>query len=107
MLLLITHSDQYTDSSDCSGQTVLLDAMSSALPIVATRKIYLDDYVREREEILKVNFYDVDDVIDKIKMLNDSILADHLAKAARNRVVENFTSRKMAENLSKIFKQLL
>jgi len=106
MLLLITHNDQYTDASDCSGQTVLLDAMSSALPIIATRKQYLSDYAKDKEEVLKVNFYDAGDIVAKIKMLSDQKLAWRLAKAARSKVISCFSSRQMAENLSQIFKQL-
>ncbi|MDP2812793.1 MAG: glycosyltransferase family 4 protein [bacterium] len=107
MLLLITHNDEHLDGSDCSGQTVLLDAMSSGLPIIVSRKKYLEDYVRDKEELLTVNFYDAGDIVAKIKMLSDQKLAGRLAEAARSKAISCFSSRQMAENLSQIFKQLL
>ena len=39
LLLLLTKDG--TEGSDCSGQTVLLDAMASGLPVVVNRKPYL------------------------------------------------------------------
>ncbi|PWB39059.1 MAG: hypothetical protein C3F02_00360 [Parcubacteria group bacterium] len=107
MLLLITHDDQYQDGSDCSGQTVLLDAMSSGLPIIASRKKYLADYAGDNEELLTVNFYDAADITAKIKILNKVSFAQTLAWAARSRVVSHFTSKKMAENLNIVFRKLL
>lgn len=107
MLLLITHDDKHLDGSDCSGQTVLLDAMSCGLPIIASRKKYLEDYARDKEELLTVNFYDVDDIVIKIKILNNLELAKNLGQAARAKVVSNFTTQKMAESLSKIFRKSL
>lgn len=107
MLLLITHDDKYLDGSDCSGQTVLLDAMSSGLPIIVSRKKYLADYARDKVELLTVDFYDAEDIADKIKILNDDNLALSLSQAARSRVIGNFTSKRMAEGLSKVFRELL
>lgn len=106
MLLLITHSDEYSDGSDCSGQTVLLDAMSSALPIIVTRREYLNDYVSDNVNILQINPYDSNDIVAKIRMLDDKSLAKSLGESARSKVINNFSTLKMAENLSRDFKKL-
>lgn len=52
LLLLVTHPDGYADGSDCSGQTVLLDAFASGLPVIATRKAYINEYATDKEHLI-------------------------------------------------------
>ena len=47
-------SDTFGDGADCSGQIALLHAMAVGLPIVATHKAYLADYVTPNKESLSV-----------------------------------------------------
>lgn len=103
MLLLITHDDTHQDGSDCSGQTVLLDAMASGLPVVASRKVYLNDYVTDGKEVLFVDFYSPNDIIQKVRELQDSTFNCVLSKAARLVVEKRFSTEKMAEGLSAVF----
>lgn len=104
LMLLITHDDLFGDGSDCSGQTVLLDAMASGLPVIASRKKYVYEYVREGEEALLVDFYRPQDVEAKIRLLEDAALRSRLAHAARARIENEFSTRKMAEGLFGILK---
>lgn len=106
MLLLITHDDNFLDGSDCSGQTVLLDAMASGLPIVASKKKYLKDYVQDGEDLLLVDFYNPVDVKNKIKIFNDDIFREKIARNARARAESHFSTRQMAQNLANLFKKL-
>lgn len=106
MLLLLTHDDSYLDGADCSGQTVLLDAMASGLPVIASRKKYLEDYARNEEEVLFVNFYDASNIAAAINVINNTNTRQKLAVAARNRVEKEFSTEKMAEKLSAIFKKI-
>lgn len=107
LLLLLTHDDSFLDSADCSGQTVLLDAMASGLPVVASRKKYLKDYAEEGEDILCADFYDPKDAMKKIKMLDDAALREKLARSARVKTEKLFSTRKMAENLVGLFNKVL
>jgi len=107
ILLIITHSDKYSGGSDCSGQTVLLDAMSSRLPVIVSDKKYLDDYAKNGQEVLKVNFYDAADLVDKIEfLLNNRDKRLFLANNAREKVERCFTTEVMARNLARIFKSI-
>lgn len=107
LMLLITHNDSFGDGSDCSGQTVLLDAMASGLPVIASRKKYIHEYVKDGEEALLVNFYDPEDIMAKLFMLKDPLLALRLARAARTRVETEFSTHKMAERLYRILTDVL
>ena len=107
ILLLITHNDSFGDGADCSGQTVLLDAMANGLPIIVSRKEYLTDYVIDGKEAIFVDFYNP----NKIKIAIESLLNNHrfrkeIAIRARQRVEVEFSTKKMAERLSDIFKNL-
>lgn len=106
LLLLLTHDDSFQNGADCSGQTVLLDAMANGLPIIASRKKYLGDYVTENEEAIFVDFYDPAKVKIAIESLYDVELRKEVAVRARERVEREFSTEKMAENLASVFAQI-
>jgi len=106
ILLLLTHGDAYGDGSDCSGQTVLLDAAASGLPIIASRKKYISDYFEEEKEILLVDFYSSDDVLKKIENLEKGSLLVTFGSMARKKVENFFSTRKMADSLTKVFRDV-
>jgi len=105
-LLLITHDDEYADGSDCSGQTVLVEAMASGLPIIASRKAYITDYVTDGTGALLVGFYDPKDVVLKLEMLKDKALAERLARHARASAEERLSTDSMARALADVFKTI-
>ena len=105
-MLLITHDDNHLDgSADASGPTVLVEAMAVGLPIIASRKKYLEDYVSDGKDAVFVDFYSKDSIINKIKELNNSAVAENIAKSARKKVEENLSTEIMAKTLENIFKK--
>ena len=106
ILLLLTHADAYSEGSDCSGQTVLLDAAASGLPIIASRKKYISDYLEEDKEILLVDFYNPGSVLKAIESLEKDDSSVNLAKMARKKVEDLFSTKKMAHNLMEVFKNV-
>ena len=107
MLLLVSHDDNFLDGSDCSGQTVLLDAMASGLPVIASRKKYLKDYTKDGQEILLVNFYDPANIKEKIDVLNgNSGLRSDISGSARNKVEKELSTENMARKLAAVFNSL-
>ena len=107
LLLLITHADNFLDGSDCSGQTVLLDAMASGLPVIVSRKKYLSDYVEQGKEVCLVDFYAPQDVAEKVQSLSDPQKRKQMAGAARRKVEQAFSTTEMAKNLTKIFSEIM
>ena len=104
---MATYPDGHTQGADCSGQTVLLDAMASGLPVLANRKAYLSDYVAENKEIIISDSTSPKELKEKIEtLLSDAGLRKRLAEAARQKVENNFTSRLMARRLAEYFKQI-
>ncbi len=107
LLVLSTHDDTYADGADCSGQTVLLDAMTNGIPVLATRKAYLSDYIRERTDALVVNCYDPKAMVQEISRLqSDETLRAKLAYSARAHAEQYFSTKSMAEGLGKVFNTL-
>lgn len=106
LLLLLTHPDDFTDGSDCSGQTALLQAMACGLPVIATRKRYLEDYAADEQEILSVSPYDAQGVVRQIRRLDDDGFCRRLAEAARKKVETEFSSRMMGDRLAALFLSL-
>jgi len=107
ILLLITHNDSFVDGADCSGQTVLLDAMANGLPIIVSRKEYLTDYVIDKKEAIFVDFYNSSKIKTAIESLwNNYEFKREIAVRARQKVEIEFFTEKMAERLSYIFKNL-
>jgi len=107
LLLLITHDDNHRDGADCSGQTVLLDAMASGLPVIASRKKCIEDYANDGKEIFLVDFYDKDDIFEKMLMLRDKNVRVNLAKSARRKVEKELSTSTMASKLSDVFKSII
>ena len=105
-LLLLTHNDVYKEGADGSGQTVMLEAMASGLPIIASRRASLLDYVKDTESALLVDFYDINKAKSRVVMMGDSALREILALNARKVVVDNFSTEMMAEKLAEIFKTI-
>ncbi len=101
MMLLITHPDEFSDGSDCSGQTVLLDSFASGIPIIATKKAYISDYGQDEEHLLLVEPYDVSGIIKSINKV--AIVGQGLARNARQKVEKEFSTELMGNNLSTCF----
>ncbi len=106
ILLLVTHDDSFDDGSDCSGQTVLLDAMASGLPVIATYKSSLADYVVDGEDALVVPSYDIEACLEAIHKANRKDLRETLATSARRRVDEEFNTQVFAKKMARVFKEV-
>jgi glycosyltransferase involved in cell wall biosynthesis len=104
-LFLATYGDMHKEGSDCSGQTVLLEAMASGTPVVVSRKKYLKEYVIEGKEALLVEAENPQDAKDALETLSHE-LAFSIAKSARMRAEKDFTTERFAKDLSDVIKTL-
>jgi glycosyltransferase involved in cell wall biosynthesis len=105
LLLLLTKSGLRTDGADCSGQTVLLDAMANGLPVIVTEQEYLSDYARDGKEAIYVHSYDSEEIKACIEKMYDAQMREDIAKKARRRVEKELTTEKMAKELARVFKK--
>lgn len=106
LLLQLTKTD-LTEGSDCSGQTVLLDAMACGLPVVLNRTPYVEDYVTDGQEAVVIEGTDVLAVERGIASLEKVELRDTVARAARARAEREFSTERMAEGLAKVFTNVM
>ncbi len=102
VLLLTTHPDEFADGSDCSGQTVLLDSFASGIPVIATKKAYIADYGLDHQHLLLVEPYDVSGIIKAVEEAKK--IGKDLTQKARKKVEREFSTEKMGDNLTSIFK---
>lgn len=102
-LLLILHDDSYPEGSDSSGPTVLLEAMAIGLPVIVSRKDYLNDYVEDKKNALLVDFYNTGDIISSIALLANDAYRRTIAFNARTKVDSKFNTKQMAGEIATIF----
>jgi glycosyltransferase involved in cell wall biosynthesis len=98
-----TRREGFPYGADCSGQTVLLDAMASARPVVLSERATLTDYVVPGETAVTVPAEDPGALREAIqRVLSDRALAGQLGDASRRLVEERLTTPHLAARLAPI-----
>lgn len=106
-MLIITHDEKnFNGSGEASGVTVLVEAMAAGVPVIASYKSYIEDYVTDGKEALFVSLYSKDDLKEKILALDNPELAHSLATSARRKAETEFSTHIMAAALADVFKKL-
>jgi glycosyltransferase involved in cell wall biosynthesis len=86
----------------------VLEAMSSGLPVVATRIAGSEELVLDGETGLLVQTENVNELRDALrKILTDSVLREKMGIASRLRVEQNYTWHKVAEAYQTILQQAI
>lgn len=99
------HPDGHPYGSDCSGQTVLLDAMATARPVVISDRAWLEDYVRDGETARVVPPREPEALRSALeRVLADASEADELGRRARAAVEAELSSRHFAAGLAAVFR---
>jgi glycosyltransferase involved in cell wall biosynthesis len=102
-VIIPTRSEGYPYGADCSGQTVLLDAMASARPVVISARATLTGYVRDGEQALIVPPEDPAALRSAIaRVLDHDSLARSLAVEGRRAVDARFSTVQLAKRLADI-----
>ncbi|MEK7575023.1 MAG: glycosyltransferase family 4 protein [Patescibacteria group bacterium] len=107
-VVIPTKSEKHTDASDCSGQYVLLDAMSLGKTVLASRRETLADYLSNGVDGVIVepeNSIALREAI--VGLINDPERARLMGDRAGKRAEAHFTTKCLAENLVDIFKKVL
>jgi glycosyltransferase involved in cell wall biosynthesis len=101
-----TRSGEFDGGADCSGQTVLLDAMAMGRPTVVTRRATLAEYADDGRTALLVDPEDATALRGSIeRLLGDPQLRADLGTAARSLVEDRFTTRLFASRLAQILQE--
>jgi glycosyltransferase involved in cell wall biosynthesis len=101
-----TRAEGYPYGADCSGQTVLLDAMAMGQPVVASERATLSDYVRQSQTALMVPPEDPSSLRSALeRTLGDRQFAEAMGSAGRRLVEDRLTTRHLAARLAPIIRQ--
>lgn len=103
-IVVITLKDaDIPDGSDCSGQTVILDAMAAGKPVITTDRPWIKDYFLIDKEILVVPPRDSIALTTAIrKLLSNDEMRVRLAAAGRAKVWTQYTTKNFARKLEKL-----
>ncbi len=92
----------------CAGITTVLEAMAMGIAPIVTWNRNIVEYVQDWENGLVVRPNDPKDIREKIQFLMDNpSQASNMGKAARKTVKQEFTTRREAQTLSRIIKQVV
>jgi len=100
-LVVIASKDaSRADGSDCSGQTVILDALAAGKAVIATRRPWIADYFTSGQDLLVVEPNDPAALAQAVDSLwHDAEKRKCLAASGRDKVAAHYTTRTFAEAL--------
>lgn len=88
------------DGSDCSGQTVILDALAAGKAVIATRRSWITDYFIAGQDLVVVEPNDPEALARAIDSLShDAERRKRLAASGHNKVTARYTTKNFAEHL--------
>lgn len=103
MVVIASKELDALEGSDCSGQTVILDAMAAGRAVVTTERSWLKDYFTLGEDLVAVPSHDPESLAIEIERLWDSRAdRERIAIAGRTRVQKNYTTKLFAEALKRV-----
>jgi len=105
---LLSAMDVFVLSSKSEGfSRALLEAMSSSLPILATRISEIEEAVADQKNALLINFEDVQSMASAIVTLaNDEALRKRMGKKNRERAIEKFDLKGHAVAVENLYRKL-
>ena len=97
--------DIYLSSSEFEGLPIaMLEAMSCEVPVVATRAGGIGEMVQDRIQGFLSEIDEYENLVGHcVCLLGDQMLHDQMAKAARERVVEQFSMKRMVQELEAVY----
>lgn len=107
---LFNGSDLYFNSSEHEASSFLiLEALASGLPVVATDMGGNNDIINDRNDCgVLVNYNDAEGTAREIKrIMDDGAMQDRLAQNAQKAVQENFNLVKMANQTYNLYEEFL
>ena len=94
-LVVIASKDVHTvDGSDCSGQTIILDACAAGKAVIATYRSWITDYFIPDQDLVVVPPNDPEALAQAIDALfHDAEKRKRLASSGHDKVVARYTTR--------------
>jgi glycosyltransferase involved in cell wall biosynthesis len=106
-VVIPTRAQEFDRGADCSGQTVLLDAMAMGRPVVITQRSTLASYVTDGESALVVPPEDSTALVDAIhSLLSEPDRRRAIAENGHALVQRELTTADFAASLAPILEEL-
>jgi glycosyltransferase involved in cell wall biosynthesis len=103
LVVVASKSDDIPDGSDCSGQTVILDALAAGKAVIATRRSWISDYFVPGQDLIVVEPNDPDALAQAIDSLwHDSAKRARIAASGHDKVAAHYTTKTFADALCAI-----
>ena len=103
-VVVSSHPEGHPHGSDCSGQTVLLDAMAMGCPVVITERAWVHEYVEDDETAVVVPPREPEALRHAVgRLVDDDAAAAALGARARAAVESELSSRHFAAGLARVF----
>jgi len=108
LAVIVSKDASVPDGSDCSGQTVILDALAAGKAVIATRRSWITDYLVPDQDLVVVPPNDPEALARAIDVLsNDAEKRKHLAASGREKVAARYTTKVFAEALCRLMDSLV
>lgn len=106
MVVVSSTNENILDGSDCSGQMTILDAMACGKAVVATYRSWMNDYFKNKEDIIIVDSEDSFKLKEGINiLLADADLRKEIGRKARENIDNRLNSKIMAQKISNLIKE--
>lgn len=108
LIVIVSKDTQVPEGSDCSGQTVVLDALAAGKAVITTHRPWIADYFVSNEDLIVVDPNNPKVLSDAINnLLNDAKKRERLAKSGHDKVVAHYTTRAFAKALSDLMNSFI
>lgn len=107
LVVVVSKSVSAPDGSDCSGQTVIMDALAAGKAVVATNRPWIEDYFVAGKNLIIVPPNDPSACARAIEALwHDGEKRKRLAMSGRETVIRRYTTKIFAESLIRIMRSV-
>lgn len=101
-------SSAVNNGSDCSGQTVILDALAAGKTVIATRRSWIADYFVPDHDLVVVEPNDPEALARAIDSLSrDAERRKHLAASGNAKVLARYTTNTFSDALRRLINSLV
>lgn len=108
LVVIASKDTAVPEGSDCSGQTVILDALAAGKAVIATHRSWITDYFVPDEDLVVVPPNDPEALVRAIDVLwNDQAKRKSLAVSGHAKVAVHYTTKTFAEALLKLMNSLV
>lgn len=108
IVVIVSKDAHVPDGSDCSGQTVILDALAAGKAVIATHRSWIADYFIPGQDLVVVPPNNPEALVHAIDdLLGDAEKRKCLAASGHGKVVAHYTTKNFAKALRTLMDSVL